>query len=119
MGRFVRELIDSGCAVALATDCNPGSSPTESMPMVITLACLGMGMGVAEAVTAATLNAAAAIGRADELGSLEVGKHADLIVLDAPTHHHLVYHFGVNPVRHVVKRGKPVVEDGRLEPRER
>jgi imidazolonepropionase len=106
-----RELIDAGCAVALATDCNPGSSPTESMPMILALACLGMGMDVAEAVTAATLNAAAAIGRVDELGSLEVGKRADLIVLTAPTYHHLVYNFGVNPVRHVVKNGRIAVLD--------
>jgi len=109
-----RKLIDAGCAVALATDCNPGSSPTESMPMILALACLGMGMDVAEAVTAATLNAAAAIGRAGELGSLEVGKQADIIVLDAPTYHHLVYNFGVNPVRHVVKSGRPVVRDRQL-----
>ena len=81
------------------------------MPMILALACLGMGMDVAEAITAATLNAAAAIGRADEIGSLEVGKRADLIVLDAPTYHHVVYNFGVNPVRHVVKDGRIVVRD--------
>ncbi len=108
-----RDLIDAGCAVAVATDCNPGSSPTESMPAILALACLGMGMEVAEAITAATLNAAAAIGRADELGSIEVGKHADLMILDAPSYHHLVYHYGVNPVLHVVKDGHVVVRDGR------
>ena len=107
-----RALVDAGCAVAVATDCNPGSSPTESMPMILALATLWMGLDVAEAVTASTLNAAAAIGRADEIGSIEVGKSADLIVLDAPTYHHLVYHFGVNPVRHVVKGGRVVVRDG-------
>ena len=107
-----RTLVDSGCAVALATDCNPGSSPTESMPMILALATLGMGLGVAEAITAATLNAAAALGRADEIGSIEEGKCADLVVLDAPTYHNLVYHFGVNPVRHVVKGGRVVVKDG-------
>jgi imidazolonepropionase len=109
-----RELIDAGCAVALATDCNPGSSPTESMPMILGLACLGMGMRVAEALTAATLNAAAALGRAHELGSIEEGKQADLVVLNAPTVHHLVYHYGVNPVRHVVKAGEIRVRDGRV-----
>jgi imidazolonepropionase len=109
-----RTLIDAGCAVALATDCNPGSSPTESMPMILALATLGMGLGVAEAITASTLNAAAALGRADQIGSIEDGKSADLLVLDAPTHHHLVYHFGVNPVRHVVKGGRVVVRDGQL-----
>ncbi len=107
-----RELVNAGCAVALATDCNPGSSPTESMPMILALATLGMGLGVAEAITASTLNAAAAIGRAHEIGSIEVGKKADLIVLRAPTYHQLVYHFGVNPVRHVVKNGRVVVRDG-------
>ena len=108
-----RELVDAGCAVALATDCNPGSSPTESMPMILALATLGMGLSVAEAITASTLNAAAALGRGDETGSIEVGKSANLIVLDAPTYHHLVYHYGVNPVRHVVKGGRVVVQDGR------
>jgi imidazolonepropionase len=109
-----RDLIDAGCAVAVATDCNPGSSPTESMPAILALACLGMGMEVAEAITAATLNAAVAIGRADELGSIEVGKRADLIVLDAPTYQHLVYHYGINPVRHVIKGGKVVVSDWKM-----
>jgi len=107
-----RELVEAGCAVALATDCNPGSSPTESMPAILALACLGMGLGLAEALTAATLNAAAAIGRAHELGSIEEGKRADLVILRAPTYHHLVYHYGVNPVRHVVKAGKIAVRDG-------
>jgi imidazolonepropionase len=108
-----RDLIGAGCAVAIATDCNPGSSPTESMPAILALACLGMGMEVTEAITAATLNAAAAIGRAGELGSIEVGKRADLIILAAPTYHHLVYHYGINPVRHVIKNGHVVVRDGR------
>jgi imidazolonepropionase len=107
-----RALVDAGCAVALATDCNPGSSPTESMPMILALATLGMGLGVAEAITASTLNAAAAIGRAHEIGSIEEGKRADLIILDAPTYHHLVYHYGYNPVRYVVKSGRVVVRDG-------
>ena len=80
--------------------------------MILALATLGMGLGVAEAVTASTLNAAAALGRADEIGSIEEGKLADLVVLDAPSYHHLVYHFGANPVRHVVKNGRVVVKDG-------
>jgi len=109
-----RDLIDAGCAVAVATDCNPGSSPTESMPTILALACLGMGMGIAEALTAATLNAAAAIGRAHELGSIEVGKRADIVILNAPTYHHLVYHYGINPVRHVIKGGRIVVADAHL-----
>ena len=108
-----RTLIDAGCAVALATDCNPGSSPTQSMPMILALACLGAGMSVAEALTAATLNAAAALGRAHELGSLEEGKLGDLVVLAGPSHHQLVYRYGVNSVRHVVKGGRVVVREGR------
>jgi imidazolonepropionase len=110
----VRLLIDAGVPVALATDCNPGSSHTESLPMIMALACLGAGMRSDETLVAATLNAAAALGRADRLGSLEAGKQADLVVLDAPSHAHLVYHFGVNLVRHVVKAGRVVVRDGRL-----
>jgi len=107
-----RRLIEAGCAVALATDCNPGSSPTESMPAILALACLEMGLSVEEAVAAATLNAAAAIDRAAQIGSVEEGKRADLVVLGAPSYHHLVYHYGVNPVRHVVKGGRVVVRDG-------
>jgi len=107
-----RRMVEAGCAVALATDCNPGSSPTESMPTILALACLGMGLGLAEALTASTLNAAAAIGMADEVGSIEEGKRADLVILGAPTYHHLVYHYGINPVRHVVKAGRLVVTRG-------
>ncbi|HQT94806.1 MAG: imidazolonepropionase [Acidobacteria bacterium 21-70-11] len=108
----VRALVDAGVPVAVATDCNPGSSHTESMPAVIALACLGAGLSSEEAIIAATLNAAAALGRADRLGSVETGKQADLVVLDAPSPKHLVYHFGVNLVRHVVKAGRVVVSDG-------
>ncbi len=108
-----RRLVEAGCAVALATDCNPGSSPTESLPTVLALATLQMGLTIEEALTAATLNAAAALNRATVVGSVETGKRADLVVLAEPTHHHLVYHYGVNPVRHVVKNGEIVVLDGR------
>jgi imidazolonepropionase len=108
-----RRLVEAGCAVALATDCNPGSSPTESMPAILALATLNMGLTVEEALSAATLNSAAAIGRASEIGSLEVGKQADIAILHGASYHHLVYHYGVNPVRHVVKNGEVVVEDGR------
>jgi imidazolonepropionase len=80
--------------------------------MILALATLGMGLGVAEAITASTLNAAAALGRADDIGSIEEGKFADLVILNAPSYHHLVYHYGVNPVRHVVKSGRVVVRDG-------
>ena len=107
-----RKMVEAGCAVALATDCNPGSSPTESMPTILALATLEMGLTIEEALTAATLNAAAAIGRASELGSIEEGKRAGLAILSGASYHHLVYHYGVNPIRHVVKSGKVVVKDG-------
>ena len=110
----VRALVDAGAPVAVATDCNPGSSHTESVPAAIALACLGAGLSSEEAIVAATLNAAAALGRADRLGSVEAGKQADIVVLDAPSPKHLVYHFGVNLVRHVVKAGRVVVSDGTL-----
>jgi imidazolonepropionase len=108
----VRRLVEAGVPVALATDCNPGSSHTESMSMIMTLACLGAGLTTEEALVAATLNAAAALGLADGVGTIEVGKQADLVVLDAPSPKHLIYHFGVNLTRHVVKRGAVVVRDG-------
>ncbi len=109
-----RKLVDAGVPVALATDCNPGSSHTESMPTIMALACLGAGLTTDEALVAGTLNAAAALGRADRLGTLEVGKRANLVVIDAPSPRHLVYHFGVNLVRHVVTAGRVAVRDGRL-----
>jgi len=111
----VRKLVAAGVPVAVATDCNPGSSHTESLPMIMALASLGAGLSSEEALVAATLNAAAALGRADRVGSLEPGKQADIVVLDAPSPKHLVYHFGVNLVRHVVKAGRVVVRDGRRE----
>ncbi|HEY5609704.1 MAG TPA: imidazolonepropionase, partial [Thermoanaerobaculia bacterium] len=104
-----RELIDRGAIVSLSTDCNPGSSMTESMPMVIQLASLRMKMTVEEALTAATLHGAYSIGMSGEIGSVEVGKRADLTLLDAPNYLHLVYHFGVNLVRHVFRDGMKIV----------
>ncbi len=107
-----RALVSAGVPVALASDCNPGSSHTESMPAIMQLACLNAGLRSEEALTAATLNAAAALGLAHRLGSVEPGKQADLVVLSAPNAQHLVYHFGVNLVRHVVKAGQVVVING-------
>lgn len=100
-----RRIIEGGVPVALATDFNPGSSHCESMPMTITLACLNMKMTVAEAIVASTLNAACALELGDEIGTLEAGKKADIIILDAPSHFHLVYHWGINPVKNVIKEG--------------
>jgi imidazolonepropionase len=99
-----RQIIDCGVPVALATDLNPNCW-TESMQLMIQLACLKMQMTPAEAVTAATFNAACAIGIQDLVGSLEVGKQADCIILDCPNHQFLPYHFGVNLVETVVKKG--------------
>ena len=112
----VRRMIDAGVAIALATDFNPGTCPTESVPEILTLACLRYALRPAEAIAAATINAAHALGLASEIGSLETGKAADLQVIDLPNHVHLAYRFGVNHCRAVVKRGRVVVEDGRLTP---
>ena len=103
-----RQLVAAGVPVALATDCNPGSSHTESMPMIITLAVLKLGLTVAESLTAATLNAACSLGFGEEIGTVEEGKRADLLLLAAPNLLHLVYHYGVNPVAAVVKGGQVV-----------
>lgn len=103
-----REMIRAEVPVALATDSNPGSSPTESMPLVLTIACLYLRLTPEEALTAATINAAHAIGRADKVGSLEVGKQGDVLILDIPNLNYLPYHFGSNPVEMVIKGGKVV-----------
>ena len=103
-----RRMIDEGVAVALATDCNPGSSMTENMQFVITTACLAYGMTPAEAITAATRNAACAVGLGDEVGSLAPGRRADLLVLDVPRYRLLAYHHGVNHVATVVHHGEIV-----------
>jgi imidazolonepropionase len=103
-----RRLIESGLTVALASDCNPGTCPTENLPLIGSLACSQMKMSPAEVVAALTLNAAAALDRSDRLGSIEVGKQADLIVCDVPDYRQLFYHFGVNHVWRVLKRGRVV-----------
>lgn len=104
----VREILAAGGALALATDLNPGTCWTESMQMVIALACRYLGLTQAQAVAAATLNAAYAIDRGHEIGSLELGKQADLLILSTPDYRHLGYRFGTNLVDTVVKRGKVV-----------
>jgi imidazolonepropionase len=107
-----RKLIDANAIVSLSTDCNPGSSMTESMQIVMQLATLQMKMTVEESLTAATLNGAYSLRLAQETGSIEVGKRADLVLLDAPSYLHLVYHFGVNLVRDVLRDGRFVVRGG-------
>jgi imidazolonepropionase len=101
-----RQMVDAGVALALGTDFNPGSCYSESMPMMMTLACLHLRLTPSEALTCATINGAHALGLADRIGSLEVGKQADLVVWDMPSHHHLPYHFGVTLARHVIKKGR-------------
>jgi imidazolonepropionase len=103
-----RRLLDAGVRVALASDCNPGSCFTSSMPLCVALAVREMGMTPAEALTAATLGGARALGRTD-VGHLRVGASADLVVLDAPTAVHLAYRPGVPLVREVLVRGRSAV----------
>ncbi len=103
-----KKILAAGGALALATDCNPGTAWCESMQMVIALACRYMGLTQAQALAAATRNAAYAIGRGAEVGSLEPGKQADLLILDVPDYRFLGYRFGTNLVRTVVKRGRVV-----------
>lgn len=103
-----REMIDAGVPVALSTDCNPGSSPTTAMHLIIALACLQMKMSPEEALTAATINGAYALGRGDRVGSLEPGKQADMIITTAKDYREIPYHYGVNPVHKVIKKGKLV-----------
>lgn len=100
-----RRIIDQGGIVSLSTDCNPGSSMTESMQTVMQLATLQMKMTVEESLTAATLNGAHSLRMAGETGSIEEGKRADFVILDAPGYLHLVYHFGVNLVTAVFRDG--------------
>lgn len=107
-----RMLIDAGAAVALATDFNPGTSPTVSMPMIIGLACRMMGMSPAEAIVASTVNGACALGLLDRIGTLEPGKDADLILLDAEDYRELAYWFGGNPVSTTMRRGRAIYERG-------
>ena len=113
-----RKFTEAGCIVALATDLNPNCM-SENMQNIITLACYEMKMTPAQAISAATLNAAYGIGRSDRLGSLEVGKQADVIVLDLNDYRKIPYHFGINHVLHVIKKGKLEVFEGRMVRNER
>lgn len=104
-----RDIIDAGVAVAISTDCNPGSSPTISLPLVMNLACITMKMTPAESLCAATYNAACALQIEDRVGSIEIGKQADLVLWDVHNHQKLHYIFGVNHVKKVWKKGVKVV----------
>jgi len=108
-----RRLIEAGAVVALASDFNPGSSMMNSMLFVLQLGVLTLKMSLEEAVNAVTANAAYALGRHAQIGSLEPGKAMDLVLWDVPSYLTLAYHLGVNPARHIVKNGRAVVRDGR------
>ncbi len=105
-----RALIDAGAIVALATDYNPGTSPTVSMPMILSLACSQLRMSPAEALVAATINAAYSLKREKRIGSLETGKQANIAVFDVDDYREIPYYFGVNKCWMTLKRGQPVFE---------
>jgi imidazolonepropionase len=101
-----QKMIDAGLPIALATDFNPGSSFTESMPMIMSLACLMMKMTPSETVTASTINSAYAVEKANEVGTIEIGKKADLVIWNVQNYKEIPYHYGVNLVEKVIKDGK-------------
>ena len=103
-----RDLIDAGAIVALATDYNPGTSPTVSMPMILSLACTQLRMTPAEAITAATINAAYSLRRNKQIGSLEVGKLADISIFDVADYREIPYYFGMNTCSLTFKRGRVI-----------
>ena len=105
-----RKMIEAGVPVALATDFNPGSSPNNNLQLIINIACLYLRMTPAEVINAITINAAHALGRAAEIGSLEEGKKADIVIFDAPNYDYLAYRYGTNLVSKVIKNGQVVVE---------
>jgi imidazolonepropionase len=101
-----RQLIEAGAIVALATDYNPGTCPTVSMPMILSLACTQLRMTPAEAIAAATINAAFALRRDERIGSLEAGKQADLAVFAVEDYREIPYYFGMNRCWMTMKRGE-------------
>lgn len=106
-----RDMINMGIPVALSTDFNPGSCPTESLQLIINLACMKYKMTPEEVLTAVTLNSAAAINRSSKVGTIERNKQADIVVWDAPDLDFICYHFGVNLVKKVIKKGKVVIDN--------
>jgi imidazolonepropionase len=112
-----RAFIDAGVPIVLATDFNPRHTPTPSMQTVVALACLRLGMTPAEAISAATINGAYALGRADRVGSLELGKEADVLILNASDYRDLTQNFGMNLVHMTMKRGEFIYKEGEVAPR--
>jgi len=109
-----RDLIDAGAIVALATDYNPGTSPTVSMPMILSLACTQLRMTPAEAITAATINCAYSLGRDKQIGSLKVGKLADISIFDVDDYREIPYYFGMNTCHTTIKRGRIIYSKSSL-----
>ncbi|MEK5230413.1 imidazolonepropionase [Lysinibacillus sp. FSL K6-0232] len=109
-----RLMIDEGIPVAISTDFNPGSSPTMSLPFIMNLACMHMGMTLEEVLAATTINAAYAINRGAQIGSLEADKQADVILLDVANYKQLQYFYGMNHTNTVIKNGRIVVQNGIL-----
>ncbi|GLH65451.1 imidazolonepropionase [Parageobacillus sp. G301] len=107
-----RDMIEAGVAVALATDFNPGSSPTENLQLIMSLAALKLNMTPEEIWHAVTVNAAYAINRGEEAGRIAIGRKADIVIWDAPNYAYIPYHYGVNHVHTVLKEGKAVVKKG-------
>ncbi len=114
LGKYAnaRAMIEKGVRVAIATDYNPGTCPTENLQAIMTYACLGMKLLPEEIIRCMTINAAHAIDRASEIGSIEPGKKADLVILDTPNLAYAIYHFGINHVDKVIKSGQIVVNQG-------
>ena len=108
-----RKMIDSGCAVAVASDLNPGSCFTQSIPLLIALSTIYMKLTPEETITALTLNAAASIGKEKNIGSISQGKNGDLIILEYPTYDFLAYNFGMNIVEKVIKNGELIFDKER------
>lgn len=108
---LAREMISAGLPVAISTDFNPGTCMTESLPMIMTLACLKLHMTPAEALVASTVHAARAIGLEQRIGSLEIGKQADMVLWNAENVDMIAYHFGVNLVQNVFKAGKLIYQN--------
>lgn len=116
IGKYARakKMLQEGLGIALATDYNPGSCPTESLQSIMIFASMGMGLSPQEVINGMTINAAYAIGRGDKVGSLQKGKQADIVIMNAPNENYLIYHFGINHVNMVIKNGKIVVDEGRM-----
>lgn len=106
-----RKMIDMGAAVSISSDYNPGSCPSENLQFAMQLGCLGLKMTPNEVLNAVTINAAYAVDKQNEVGSIEIGKKADLVIFDAPNVDYLMYHFGINHVHRVYKNGTLVVDN--------